>query len=94
MKFSNRLIAGTLAVVGLLVVVLVVIVDRQLGERVRRATIDELAREARFVGLRWTADADAQLLAHDAGSSLRRRVTLVDTGGTVIGDSDFDTPSL
>lgn len=94
MKFSNRLIAGTLGLVGLLVVVLVVIIGRQLGERVRRATVDDLAREARFVGLRWTADADPQRLAHDAGSSLRRRVTLVDSGGTVIGDSDFDTPTL
>jgi len=93
-KFSNRLIAGTLAVVGLLVVVLVVLIGRQFGERVRRDTIEDLAREARFVGLRWTPEADPQRLAHDAGTTLRRRVTLVDSSGTVVGDSDFDAPSL
>ena len=78
MKFANRLILGTLAVVGTLVVMLVVIVDRRLDERVRATTLEAMAREARFIGFRWTADTDPHRLDDDrlvpARTRGRRRV--------------------
>lgn len=94
MKLTQRLLLGALAVVGFLVVFIVVVVNRQLSQRLRDETTQNLAREARFVATQWTADVDASQLAHTAGSALGRRVTLIRADGVVIGDTDFDDQGL
>jgi signal transduction histidine kinase len=91
---THRLLVGAFAVVGVLVVFVVAIVDRQLSERLRAETGDNLAREARFVAAEWTPGTDAQALAHLAGDALGHRVTLIRPDGVVIGDTDFDLEGL
>lgn len=90
MRLTTRLLIGVVGVVGVLVLFIVFLVDRQLSSRLREDTADVLAREARFVAASWTSSADPFELAHSAGSTMGRRVTLIRPDGVVIGDSDFD----
>lgn len=90
MRLTSRLLLGVLGVVGVLIVFLMLVVERQLTSRLRDETIATLAREARFVAVNWTPTADPFLLAHQAGASLGRRVTLIRPDGVVVGDADFD----
>ncbi len=90
MRLTSRLLLGVLGVVGVLVLFMVFLVDRQLSGRLREDTADVLAREARFVASSWTPTTDPYELAHRAGEALGHRVTLIDSGGVVVGDSDFD----
>ncbi|MFI5311580.1 MAG: histidine kinase dimerization/phospho-acceptor domain-containing protein, partial [Gemmatimonadales bacterium] len=94
MKLTNRLLAGALAVITVHVAVMVVVVDRQLGARLRDEAVEGLAREARVVAAHWTAGADALALAHADGTALGHRVTLIRPDGVVIGDTDFDREGL
>ncbi len=94
MKLTQRLLLGAVAVVGFLVVFIVVVVSRQLSQRLRDETTQNLAREARFVATQWTPASDPSALAHAAGQSLGRRVTLIREDGVVIGDTDFDEQGL
>jgi two-component system phosphate regulon sensor histidine kinase PhoR len=95
MTLSQRLLAGLLAVIGALVAAIVIIAGSRLNARLFRDAGDELAREARLVGVMWTAHPDnPDSLANAAGNALQRRVTLIDTAGVVTGDSEFDDDRL
>jgi two-component system, OmpR family, phosphate regulon sensor histidine kinase PhoR len=95
MTLSQRLLAGLLAVIGALVAAIVILAGSRLQNRLSRDTEDELAREARFIGVMWTANsANPDSLADAAGATLQRRVTLIDSGGVVLGDSEFDGERL
>lgn len=94
MRLWQRLVAGTLGVVILLVAFIVVVVDQQLSRRLRDETVRSLARDARLVSTQWTADADPGVLAHRAGDALGHRVTLIRPDGVVIGDTDFSPEEL
>ena len=95
MTLSQRLLAGLLVVVGVLVAAVVIIAGSRLNARLSRDAGDELERQARLVGVMWTArTADADSLADAAGRALQRRVTLVDSTGVVVGDSEFDGVAL
>ncbi len=94
MRLTQRILLGTGAVVGFLVVLIVVLVDRQLRERLRTDTIAALGREARVVAAHWTPDIDPSVLAHRDGAALGHRVTLIASDGTVIGDTDFEPAQL
>ena len=94
MRLTQRLLLGALGVVGVLVVFMSVAVDRKLGSRLTAETTARLASEARLVAAQWTPAADADALANRLGAVTGHRVTLVDTSGRVIGDSDFDRPGL
>src|SRR4051812_9707079 len=95
MSLSQRLLAGLLTVIGALVAVIVILAGSRLNNRLARDTEDELTREARVVGFMWqTQPANPDSLADAAGTALQRRVTLIDTAGVVIGDTEFDGPSL
>ena len=94
MTLTRRLLLGVLGVVGVLVVFMVVMVDRQLSRQLESDTADVLAREARFVAASWLNGADPYELAHRAGETTRRRVTLIDSRGVVVGDSDFDRAAM
>jgi two-component system phosphate regulon sensor histidine kinase PhoR len=89
-RLTTRLLLGVLGVVGVLVLLMVFVVDRQLSRRLREDMTDVLARDARLIASTWEGGADPYELAHSAGTALGRRVTLIDVGGTVTGDSDFD----
>ena len=44
--------------------------------------------------MEWASAPDADALANAAGGALDHRVTLIDSTGRVIGDSEFDGPAL
>ena len=94
MRLAQRLLAGSLAVVGILVLFVIAIASERLRERLYRQTGDELEREARVVAARWTSVSGADALADSLSAILGHRVTLVDSTGRVLGDSDFDESRL
>ncbi len=94
MRLSQRLLAGSLLVLGVLVLLVVVSLDRRLRVRLRDDTSAELLREATLLGEMWQPRVDPDSLADVAGRALGHRVTLIATDGTVLGDSEFDQPAL
>jgi len=95
-RLTQRLLLGAFIVVGFLAVLIVTAVDRQLRQRLRDDAESFLSHEAQLAGVLWTRDSmeNADVLADRLGDALGRRVTLVDTGGVVVGDSEFDDESL
>jgi two-component system phosphate regulon sensor histidine kinase PhoR len=94
LTLTQRLIAGTLLVIGVFVVLTVTSLDRRLRARLREDITAELLREARLVGAQWRPGIDSDSLADGAGQALSHRVTLIAADGVVLGDSEFDTPAL
>ena len=89
MTLARRLLLGSLIVVSTLVAAIVLIAGGRLRDRLVDEKIDELTRDARVVAAQWTPLVDAEALAHRDGSAFGYRVTLIDSTGVVIGDSDF-----
>ena len=89
MKLASRLITGSLIVIVTLVVAIVVIAGSRLRSRLVEEKTDELARAARLVAANWRPGLDADSLAHTDGGALGYRVTLVDSLGSVLGDTEF-----
>ena len=89
MTLASRLLAGSLIVVTMLVAAIVIIAGRRLHDRLVEQKTDELARDARLVAVHWHAGIDADSLAHTDGEALGYRVTLIDSTGTVVGDTEF-----
>ena len=94
MRLSQRLLAGFLFVLAVLVVLVVVSIDRRLRERLRGEASTELQREARLIAAGWRPGTDADSLADASGALAGHRVTLVDATGRVAGDSEFDGAAL
>jgi two-component system phosphate regulon sensor histidine kinase PhoR len=95
MNLSQRLLAGVLVVIGALVAAIVLIAGNRLTGRLSQDTADELERDARLVGVTWSEHAaNPDSLADAAGGALNRRVTIIDSTGVVIGDSEFDGEAL
>ena len=95
MNLSQRLLGGSLALVAVLVTAIVIIAGRRLDDRLARETEDSLGREARLIGISWQQHpGNPDSLANAAGTALQRRVTLIDTSGVVLGDSEFDGEGL
>lgn len=94
MTLARRLLVGSLIVLGTLVLFVVTIIDRRVGSRLIDETTKSLVREANLVALQWSRGLDADSLANRIGAALGHRVTLVDSSGRVVGDSEFDRPAL
>ena len=94
MKLAQRLILGSLMIVGVLVALVVAILDGRLRLRFYEESSAQLVREARLVAAQWRPGVSIDSLADEAGRALGHRVTLIDSSGVVIGDSEFDSPSL
>ena len=94
MTLAQRLLIGSLIVIGALVAVVVTVIDRRVGTRLLEETTLALSREARLVALQWTRNADPDSIADHTGAALGHRVTLVDSNGVVVGDSEFDGAAL
>jgi signal transduction histidine kinase len=71
-----------------------VTIDRKLGDRLTEETTARLASEAHLVAEQWRRAVDADELANRLGAITGHRVTLIDSTGRVIGDSEFDRPGL
>jgi signal transduction histidine kinase len=91
---AKRLLVGSLVLVGVLVAGIVAIAGNRLQTRLFNENLNELEREARFIGSAWHRGMNADSLADAAGTALGRRVTLIDSTGHVVGDSEFDGPAL
>ena len=94
MKLTQRLLIGSLLIVALLVALVFAILDGRLQSRFYEDSSAEVLREARLVAAQWRPGLDVDSLANAAGAALGNRVTLIDSTGTVVGDSEFDPPAL
>ena len=95
MNLTQRLLAGSLALVAVLVAAIVIIAGRRLNDRLAKETDDELRREATLVGIAWSQHrSNPDSLADVAGRALERRVTLIDANGVVVGDAEFSGEAL
>jgi signal transduction histidine kinase len=93
-KLTQRLLIGSLLIVGVLVTLVVAILDGRLRLRFYEESSAQLVREARLVAAQWRPGLSVDSLANAAGRALGHRVTLIDSSGVVVGDSEFDTPAL
>jgi signal transduction histidine kinase len=93
-RVAGRLVVGSLVIITVFALLVVVTLERRLRTRLTDQTTSTLLREARLVSQQWAAGGDADAIADAAGSALGVRVTLVDTAGRVVGDSEFDEPAL
>ena len=89
MTLARRLLTGTLLVVVTLISAVVLIAGGRLHGRLVLEKTDELSRAARLVASEWTTLAHADAVARTSGEALGYRVTIIDTAGVVIGDSQF-----
>jgi signal transduction histidine kinase len=85
---------GTAAVIGVLVLLVVLLSGSRLTHELEETQTSELVREARLVASEWTPGVNADVLAHRAGVALGHRVTLIDSAGVVLGDSEFEGDAL
>jgi len=93
-RLATRLLLGALVLIVVLVVSVVAIAGSRLSDHLLETMQRELERDARLVGLSWTPGVDADSLADAAGAATGRRVTIIDSTGVVIGDSEFDGEDL
>src|ERR1044071_5182284 len=94
MNLIQRVLAGSLTIILVLVVLVVALATRRLETRLVGDSVQELAREARMIAASWHRGINADSLADAIGRQLQHRVTIVDSTGRVIGDSEFDRPAL
>src|SRR5688500_13358706 len=94
MRRPQRLLIGSLLTVGVLVALVVAILDGRLRLRFYEELSNQLVREARLVAVQWHPALSVDSLANAAGRALGHRVTLIDSTGRVVGDSEFDAPAL
>jgi signal transduction histidine kinase len=93
-RLAQRLLLGSLLVVGVLVVLVVLISNRRLDDRLIAQAQDQLAREAGIVAEAWIERRDADSLADLWAGTFGHHVILIDTAGIIRGDSEFDSPNL
>ncbi len=94
MKLAHRLLLQSLAIVAVMVVSVVIIIDNQLYTSITEETTHDLAGEARLLATQWKSGVDPDSLADEAGVATGHRITLIDSTGHVVGDSEFDGPAL
>ena len=94
MRLSQRLLLGSLIVVSVLVVLVVAISNRRLDDRLLAQASEHLARESSVIASQWRPDVDPDSLADVWAAAFGHHVTLLDTSGAVIGDSEFEAPAL
>jgi signal transduction histidine kinase len=94
MKLAWRLMLYSFAVLAFLIVAILTVVGNRMHRSIIAEAVSSLEREARFVGEEWQRGAHPDSLADRAGRALHRRVTLIDSLGVVIGDSEFNGDSL
>ncbi len=94
MKLTQRLVVGSLILVIILVAGIVAIAGSRLQTRLADENFHELEREARVVATLWRPGLDADSLADAVGGALGRRVTLIDSSGVVLGDTEFSGDAL
>jgi signal transduction histidine kinase len=88
-RLAQRLLVYTVVVVGCLVAFVLVAVRERTGNGLRAETARRVRAEAVLVARAWHAgDVAPARLADTLAAALGRHVTLVDTAGRVVGDSE------
>jgi two-component system phosphate regulon sensor histidine kinase PhoR len=93
-RLAQRLLLGASLIVTVFLVVAVTVSGQRLRTQLRQLTTAQLATGARLVAQQWHPGLDADALADSAGAALGQRVTLVDSSGIVLGDSEFSGAAL
>jgi two-component system phosphate regulon sensor histidine kinase PhoR len=93
-RIAGRLLVGSLILVIVLVTGVVAIAGSRLQTRLTADNFRELEREARLVAAQWRPGLNSDSLADAAGAALGRRITLIDSTGVVLGDSEFSDEGL
>ena len=94
MKLAHRLLLQSLAIVTVMVIAVVVIIDNQIHSSITDQATNDLAGEARLLATQWKPGTLPDALADEAGVATGHRITLIDSTGHVVGDSEFDGPAL
>ncbi len=79
---------------SLLLAAVIGVLDRRLYARIGEEQVAQLQSEARLLAAQWTDPAQADAIADAAGRATGHRVTLIDSAGVVLGDSEFDKPRI
>jgi signal transduction histidine kinase len=93
-RLAQRLLLGSLLVIGVILVLVIALSERGLRDGMLRAMTDRMEADAGLLGALWRPGVDADSLADASAALLGFRVTLIDSGGRVVGDSQFDAPAL
>lgn len=94
MRLAQRLLLGAVLIVSIFMIVAVTLSGQRLSDSLRGLTASQLGREARLIATQWEPGVPEDALADSAGAALGQRVTLVDSSGRVVGDSEFSGPAL
>jgi len=95
MSFAGRVFLTTVAILVVTVGVLTLAADRWLRTSLQESFREALEREAWLMAVALPRDRDALAgAARRLGRVIGRRVTIVDSTGLVLGDSEFDDASL
>lgn len=94
MTLARRLLAGALVAVSIMVIAIVIIAGARLRDRLVIERTDELTRDARLIATSWMSGVSGDSLARTTGRALGHRVTLIDSVGVVVGDSEFPPDSV
>ena len=94
MTFAQRLVTGTILVVTVAVAVLIMAAERQLRHDLEAELANTLEREARLVREALPPDPSAWAgTVRRLAAENQSRITLVDTSGVVVADSDVPADS-
>ncbi|HEX9633568.1 MAG TPA: histidine kinase dimerization/phospho-acceptor domain-containing protein, partial [Gemmatimonadales bacterium] len=95
MTFGARLLLAVVTILVVTVAGAMLAADRWLRASIEHTLADEMRRQARLIG-EALPDEPAQLpqAARRISSLANRRMTIVDSTGRVLGDSEFDDQSL
>src|SRR5687767_13289569 len=94
MRLAQRLLLGSLLVIGVILVLVVALSERGLRSGMLGTMTARMEADARLLGALWRPGIDPDSLSDASAGLLGFRVTLIDSTGTVIGDSQFDAPAL
>ena len=95
MTFGARLLIAMVTILVVTVLGTMVAADRWLRSSIEGSLADEMQREARLFGIALPDDAAQLAPATRRLSTIgNRRLTVVDSTGRVVGDSEFDDASL
>jgi two-component system phosphate regulon sensor histidine kinase PhoR len=93
-RLAQRLLLGSLLVVGVILVLVFALSERGLRAGLLSTTTERMAADTRLLATLWRPGIDADSLADASAAALGFRVTLIDSTGRVLGDSDFDGAAL
>ena len=94
MRLAQRLLLGSLLVVGVILVLVFTLSERGLRTGLLETTAERMVAEARLLATLWQPGIDPDSLADASAAALGVRVTLIDSTGRVVGDSEFERPAL